>query len=84
MAGRWIPGKVFSATLAIAISAPVFPAETMQSASPDATASIASRMLDWRPARSAADGFASLLDRHLGMTDGRDRPQAPCGFRSAA
>ena len=59
IAGRSIPGSVFSTNFAIAISAPVLPAETTQSARPSATASIASRMLERRPARSAIDGLAS-------------------------
>ena len=59
IAGRSIPGSVFSTNFAIAISAPVLPAETMPQARPSATASIASRMLDCRPVRSAIDGLAS-------------------------
>ena len=59
IAGRSIPGSVFSTIFAIAISAPVLPAETTQSALPSATASIASRMLDRRPERNATDGLAS-------------------------
>ena len=54
-----MPGIVFSTNFAIAISAPVLPAETTPSARPSATASIASRILDRRAARNATDGFAS-------------------------
>jgi hypothetical protein len=43
--------------LAIAIKAPVFPAETTLSASPAATALRASLMLDVRPCRRAKEGF---------------------------
>ena len=61
MAGRSIPGTVRSTTFDIAISAPVLPAETTQCALPSATASIASRMLERLPERSACEGFASPL-----------------------
>jgi hypothetical protein len=57
-AGRPISGMVLMTILAIAISAPVLPAETTPAASPCATASIASRMEDWRT-RSASVGFMS-------------------------
>jgi hypothetical protein len=45
----------------MAIKAPVLPAETTPLASPAATASIDLRMLEFRPVRNAADGFAALL-----------------------
>ena len=49
IAGRPIPGRVLSVTLASAMSAPVLPAETTPSAVFSPTASMASRMLDaWR------------------------------------
>ena len=49
-------------TLAIAISAPVLPAETAQSASPFFTASIACHIEDVRrPARSAWLGLSVIL-----------------------
>ena len=47
--------------LAIAIRAPVLPADTTPSASPSRTASIASRMLDFLPWRSAWDGLSSSV-----------------------
>ena len=59
IAGRSTPGRVFSTTLAIAIRAPVLPAETAAAAAPSFTALIASRMLVLRPWRRATDGFAS-------------------------
>ena len=59
MAGRSIPGTVFSTTFAIAMSAPVLPAETTPAASPLRTASIALRMLEFRPLRSAVEAFSS-------------------------
>ena len=60
MAGRSIPGKVRKPNIAIAIKAPVLPADTVQDASPDFTASIARRMLDCLPFRRAAEGLSSL------------------------
>ena len=67
-----MPGSVFSANFAIAISAPVLPAETTPSARPSATASIASRMLE-RRARCAApcDGLASLGHHLVGVVQRR-------------
>ena len=48
-----MPGRVFKTNLAVAINAPVLPAETMQSASPLATASMAWRMDNhWKKLRS--------------------------------
>jgi hypothetical protein len=47
--GRSMPGMVFKMSFAIAIRAPVLPAETAQSASPFWTASTASHMLEPRP-----------------------------------
>ena len=61
IAGRSMPGNVFRTNFAIAIKAPVLPAETTPSARPSATASIASRMLDCRPVRSAIDGLSSSI-----------------------
>ncbi|MND06798.1 hypothetical protein D3C83_283950 [compost metagenome] len=46
IAGRSMPGTVRSATLAMAIRAPVLPAEMIAEAVPSQTASMASRMLD--------------------------------------
>ena len=54
-----MPGSVFSTNLAIAIRAPVLPAETAAAASPSFTALIARRMLELRPWRSAIEGLAS-------------------------
>ncbi len=45
MAGREMPGSVRSTNFAIAISAPVLPADTAASASPFFTASMVSHML---------------------------------------
>ena len=59
MAGRSMPGSVFSTILAMAISAPVLPAETAAAASPSLTALMARRMLVLRPWRSAVEGLAS-------------------------
>ena len=59
IAGRSTPGRVLSTTLAIAISAPVLPAETAAAAAPSFTALIASRMLVLRPCRRATEGLAS-------------------------
>ncbi len=62
IAGRSIPAMVLSSNLAIAISAPVLPAETATSASPFLTASMASHMEDFqRPLRSAWLGLSSIL-----------------------
>ena len=57
-----MPGSIRRLNRAIAISAPVLPAETATSASPFLTASIASHMDDvLRPRRSAWLGFSSML-----------------------
>jgi hypothetical protein len=48
IAGRPMPGMVRRLNLAIAISAPVLPAETATSASPFFTASIASHIEDFQ------------------------------------
>ena len=55
MAGRSMPGSVFSANFAMAISAPVLPADTQASASPFFTALMAKRMEELRPLRSATE-----------------------------
>ena len=65
IAGRSMPGRVFSTNLAIAISAPVLPADTTPSARPSATASIASRMLDRRA--------GAQRQRRLGVVEHRPR-----------
>ena len=59
IAGRSMPGSDFSTILPKASKAPVLPAETSPEASPLATASIASRIEDWRM-RTAAAAFMSL------------------------
>ncbi len=75
IAGRSMPGSVFSTILASAIRAPVFPAETTPAASPAETASIASRIEACRM-RSAAVGFMSLA-----ITSGASRTvQAAAAF----
>ena len=62
IAGRSIPGMVRRLNFAIAIRAPVLPAETATSASPFFTASIASHIDDFqRPWRSAWLGLASIF-----------------------
>ena len=62
IAGRSISGIVRRQTLAIAISAPVLPAETAQSASPFLTASIACHIEEARrPDRSAWLGLSVIL-----------------------
>ena len=62
IAGRSICDMVRRQTLAIAISAPVLPAETAQSASPFFTASIACHIDDVRrPARRAWLGLSVIL-----------------------
>src|SRR3954452_4602214 len=62
IAGRSMPGIVCRLNFAMAISAPVLPADTATSASPFFTASSASHIEDFhRPCRSAWLGFASIL-----------------------
>ena len=61
IAGRVIPGNVLRASFAMAIKAPVLPAETKPAASPRLTASMASPMEEPRPLRRAADGLSSPL-----------------------
>ena len=60
IAGRSMPASMRSEIFAIAISAPVLPAETTPAAWPSRTASMARRMLDCRPWRNATDGFMSF------------------------
>ena len=61
MAGRSICAMVFRQTLAVAIRAPVLPAETAASASPSLTACTARHMEDLpRPMRMAWLGFSSM------------------------
>ena len=61
MAGRSICAIVFRQTLAVAISAPVLPAETAASAFPSFTACTARHMEDLpRPMRMAWLGFSSM------------------------
>ncbi len=48
IAGRSMPGSILRLNLAIAISAPVLPADTIMSASPFFTASIASHIEDFQ------------------------------------
>ena len=70
IAGRSTPGMVVSTSLAMAIRAPVLPAETTKSASPFCTASIDSHMLDPRPRRSAWLGLSAHLHHRVGVDDG--------------
>ena len=61
-AGRLMPGPILRLKRAIAISAPVLPAETATSASPFFTASMARHMDDFqRPWRSATLGLSSIF-----------------------
>ena len=61
MAGRSMPGSVFRQNFAIAIKAPVLPADTVALACPSLTAWIASHMpLFQRPLRRAWLGLASM------------------------
>ena len=70
MAGRSICAMVFRQTLAIAIRAPVLPAETAASASPSRTAWTARHMEDLpRPMRIAWLGFSSMRDGDIGMAE---------------
>ena len=50
-----MPGSVLSTNLAMAINAPVFPADTTELASPSQTALIARRMLDSRADLAQSD-----------------------------
>ena len=62
IAGRSMPGSVRRQKRAIAISAPVLPAEIATSASPFFTASMASHIEEvLRPRRSAWLGLSSML-----------------------
>ena len=60
IAGRSMPGMVLRTNFAIAMRAPVLPAETMAPASPLWTASMARRIELWRPPRSAWLGLSSM------------------------
>ena len=82
IAGRSMPGSVLSTNLAIAIRAPVFPADTTQAALPCATASMASRMLEFRPAAQSdcrlgivADGIRRMMNRGDALKIGQVREQ---------
>ena len=70
--GRSMPGMVFRISLAMAIRAPVLPAETAQSASPFCTASRASHMLEPRPRRTAWLGL-SCISMAMSVCTMRDR-----------
>ena len=71
IAGRSMPGMVLRISLAIAIRAPVLPAETAKSASPFCTASIASHMLEPRPRRTRLARLVLHLDDGVGVDDAR-------------
>jgi hypothetical protein len=61
MAGRSTPGSGFRQNFAIAISAPVFPAETAAPASPSRTACTARHIEDFqRPFRKAWLGLSFI------------------------
>ena len=70
--GRSMPGMVLRISLAIAIRAPVLPAETATSASPFCTASSASHMLEPRPRRTAWLGL-SCISMAMSVCTMRDR-----------
>ena len=65
IAGRSTPGSIFRTNLEIAISAPVFPALTAQSASPDFTRSIATRIDESRLLRNAVAGGSCISTTSL-------------------
>ena len=74
IAGRSIPGNMRRQNRAIAVSAPVLPAETATSASPFLTASMASHIED--DLAAAAQRLARLVvhaDGDVGMDDARGR-----------
>ena len=74
IAGRSMPGMVLQLNLAIAISAPVLPADTATSASPFLTASMASHIDDFqRPLRSAWLGLSSIRTATSVWTSRRGR-----------
>jgi hypothetical protein len=60
IAGRSMPGMVLRTSLAIAMRAPVLPADTVKSASPFCTASMDSHMLEPRPRRTAWLGLSCI------------------------
>ena len=83
IAGRSMPGRVFSTNLAIAISAPVFPAETQACAAPALTRLIATRIDESFLRRSASAGGSSMSTTSLaGCTTTRSRSAA--GARCSA
>jgi hypothetical protein len=65
IAGRSMPGRVLRTKRAVAISAPVFPAETQASASPDLTRSIATRIEESFLPRNAEAGGSSIATTSL-------------------
>ncbi len=65
MAGRSMPGSDPRTWRAIAMSAPVLPADTAALASPSATAASARPMLDSRPERKAWEGLALMGTERL-------------------
>ena len=79
MAGRSMPGMVRRTSLAMAIRAPVLPAETATSASPFCTASSASHMLEPRPRRTAWLGL-SCISMAMSVCTMRERA-ASAGMR---
>ena len=65
IAGRSMPGSVFSTKRAIAISAPVLPAETQACAAPSLTRLIATRIDESFFLRSASAGGSSIATTSL-------------------
>ena len=76
MAGRSMPGRVFSENFDIAIRAPVLPAETTALASPLATASMAMPHAGAPALAQNGRGLVVRTDDLVGMPDLRNRLQA--------
>ena len=78
MAGRSIPGIIFSTNREIAIKAPVLPALTHASATPSLTRLTATRIDELRLPRSACAGCSSIATTSLaGFTLSRSDSLAP-------
>ena len=79
IAGRSILAVVFKQSFAIAINAPVLPADTAKSASPRLTASIDSHMLEFRrPRRKAWLGLSSMRTAMSQCTNSEASRKAGC------
>ncbi len=75
IAGRSMPGSVFSTKRAIAISAPVLPADTQACAVPSLTRLIATRIDESFFLRSASAGGSSISTTSLAACDREASPQ---------